>query len=97
MFLPNHNPTPATIGDSADAVGKVAAVDQFESGVFMGVRPSRTPPQFRDGGVWTEDEEMADLGDAIVEVRAFDTTYVSVASTDHAIRRRLARGILGTV
>jgi hypothetical protein len=46
--------------------------------------------RFRPGGLWTEDEEDADLCDALVEVRAFDTTYVSVATNDDAVADRIA-------
>lgn len=57
-------------------------VDQFESGVFAGVPSVIAQPVFRAGGLWTEDEEAADLGDAAVEVRAFDTSYWSIATAD---------------
>ena len=84
-FLPTRDPTPVAIGDSAALIRRAILVDQFESGVFVAVSPRVEGPRFRSGGLWTEDEEDADLGDALVEVRAFDTTYVSAASADDAI------------
>lgn len=68
-------------------------VEQFSSGVFVGVPPAIERPTFRDGGLWTEDEEAADLGDAAIELRAFDTSYWSVAAAEpdliDAIRERM--------
>ena len=47
------------------------------------------------GGMWTEDEEGADMGDGIVEVRTFDTAYIEVAgisaSVVHEVLRRLSQ------
>jgi hypothetical protein len=71
-------------------------VTQFESGVFVGVPSECLNPRFRTGGLWTEDEEDADLCDAFVEVRAFDTTYVSVATNDDAVAARIAEEFVGT-
>jgi hypothetical protein len=59
------------VGDTQALIRAALNVEQFESGVFVGVRHSLEQPAFRTGGLWTEDEDAADLGDAIVEVRAF--------------------------
>lgn len=88
-FLPRRDPIPARVGDGATMIRAAELVDQFESGVFVGIRPGRTNPGFRDGGLWTEDDELADLGDSVVEIRAFDMTYISVASRDEVLRRKL--------
>jgi hypothetical protein len=93
-FVPEREPTPTIVGDADLTVRAVRQVEQFESGVFVGVPSDCQTPRFRQGGLWTEDEEAADLGDAIVEVRAFDATYVSVASTDDEIRKSLKNSIL---
>lgn len=55
-------------------------VADAETGVFAGVPSSIAQPAFRAGGLWTEDEEAADLGDAVVELRAFDTSFWSIAT-----------------
>jgi hypothetical protein len=79
--------TPERLGDTAALVRIAGAVEQYESGVFAGVPDGAVNPEFRAGGLWTEDEDTADLGDAIVELRAFDTTYVSLATTDEEIAK----------
>jgi hypothetical protein len=88
----HREPTPTLIGDAGALVQAVGLVDQFESGVFAGVASSIDRPAFRAGGLYTEDDEVSDLGDAAVEVRAFDTSYWSIATTDP----NLAKTIRGT-
>ncbi|MCG8424203.1 MAG: hypothetical protein MJE77_40440 [Proteobacteria bacterium] len=91
----HRTPTAVGVGD-ADAFMHVALqVDQFTSGVFVGIPVDLAQPRFREGGLWTDDDESADLGDAVVEVRAFDTTYVSVASTNEALLHRLESEFAG--
>src|SRR4051812_35084544 len=64
---PTHHrePSPSAIGDTVALIQAVANVSQFESGVFVGVPSQVVRPTFRPGGLWTEDDEDADLGDAI--------------------------------
>ncbi len=81
-----RSPQPTLVGDTSSIVVKLSSVVQFESGVFSGVPAGIAAPVFREGGAWTEDEEMAELGDAIVEVRAFDTSYISVDGVDLELR-----------
>ena len=80
-----RTPTPIAVGNTYTFVRFARRVEQFVSGVFVGVSAHIADPQFRQGGLWTEDEEASDLGDAMVEVRSFDFTYISVASTDEAL------------
>lgn len=80
--VPRRAPTPVLVGDATAMIEAAQRVDQFESGVFAGVPSESAPPAFRAGGLWTEDEQAADLGDAAVEVRAFDTSYWSIATAD---------------
>lgn len=91
--VPRREPTPILIGDARAMIQAAQRVEQFESGVFAGVPSAIDQPAFRAGGLWTEDEEAADLGDAAVEVRAFDTSYWSVATAEpnlaQIIRERL--------
>jgi hypothetical protein len=96
--VPRREPTPILVGDTTALIEAAQRVEQFESGVFAGVPGAIAQPAFRAGGLWTEDEEAADLGDAAVEVRAFDTSHWSIATADpnfaNMIRERLeqARG-----
>jgi hypothetical protein len=85
--------SPTRITDVADMLQLIEKIDQFEGGVFVGVPIAIVEPSFREGGLWTEDEEFADLGDAVIEIRAFDTSYVTVASTDAQVVRRIERSL----
>jgi hypothetical protein len=80
--MPLREPVPSLIGDTEALIQAARLVVQFESGVFVGVPDSLRAPAFRIGGLWTEDEDDADLGDAVVEVRAFDTSYWSIGTAD---------------
>jgi hypothetical protein len=82
-----REPVPSFVGDTKTLIHAARKVEQFESGVFVGVPNSLERPVFRAGGLWTEDEEDADLGDALVEVRAFDTSYWSVATANPDVVR----------
>lgn len=80
---------PEVVGNTSALIRAVATVEQFESGVFAGVPQQIVRPTFRSGGLWTEDDEAADLCDAVVELRAFDSTYLSIATSDTEIARRI--------
>lgn len=86
-----RGPYPGRVGLADEAAREAEAVSQFESGVLVGVPASVARPRYRDGGVWTEDADDADLGDGVVEIRAFDTSYVMVATTSAEVRTRLAQ------
>ncbi len=90
QLLQRRQSTPASIGDTAALIVAVTDVDQFESGVFVGIPENIAEPKFRDGGLWTEDDDFADLGDAIVEIRAFDTAYWLIATVDAEVMTRLS-------
>jgi hypothetical protein len=70
---------PVCVGSSKQLISMASAVDQFERGVFAAVSVAHSIPTFREGGLWMEDAADADLGDAFVEVRAFDASYIEVA------------------
>jgi hypothetical protein len=89
QFPPGRTPIPQLIGDAASLLDAVTGVEQFTSGVFVGVPRDLAPPSFRAGGLWTEDKDDADLGDAVLEIRAFDTSYVSVATADRALAQHV--------
>jgi hypothetical protein len=81
----NKSPVPKLFGEGETLITAVAKVDQFLSGVFAGIPADIAAPRFRAGGLWTKDEELADIGDAFVEVRTFDTSFISVATADLAL------------
>lgn len=72
--------SPRFIGDSLTLARAAQQVGQFESGVFAAVLASVSSPRFRVGGLWTEDELDADLGEALIEIRAFDFSYWDIIS-----------------
>jgi hypothetical protein len=94
-LVASRRPIPELIGGTSTLASAARSVAQFESGVFVAVPSGYLNPKFRSGGLWTEDEEAADLCDALVEVRAFDTTSVSVATNDDAIADRIAEKFVG--
>lgn len=77
-----RSPNPIAMGDTTTFVHFAENVEQFTSGVFVAVPSHVTEPRFRQGGLWTEDEDESDIGDAVVEIRAFDYTYIIVAFAD---------------
>lgn len=90
LSMKQEEPEPTLIGGTRDLVSIAHGVDQFLAGVFAGVIGSAQEPSFRDRGFWTEDDDDADLGDAIVEIRAFDTSYWIIGVAEE----RLAEAIL---
>lgn len=91
QIVSRREPTPMKIGDTAALIKVAARIDQFESGVIGGIPDSIVTPRFRNGGLWTDDDEdeALDLGDALVEIRAFDTTYWAVLFSNTDLLRRL--------
>jgi hypothetical protein len=76
---------PMRVGFATRMSELALGVVQFRSGVFLGVSSEIASPAFREGGSWTEDEEFADLGDSTVEIRAFDTSYIDIGSSDTSL------------
>jgi hypothetical protein len=80
---------PKKIGDISNLIKLSQNVDQFLSGVFFAL-----PKDI--GKLWnrefsTEDEPFRDIEDAILEIRAFDTTYFEIYSSNLEIIESLAR------
>lgn len=76
-------------GGTHDMLDRTRAVDQFLSGIFWGVYSTSNPPQLRNNPT-TEDPDSCELGDAFVEVRTFDTTYIEVLTSDNSALTSLA-------
>jgi hypothetical protein len=90
-FVANRDSTPVRVGDAATVIEIAASLAQFESGVLAGVPVACANPEFRAGGLWTEDDESADLGDAVVEIRAFDTTYILICTNDDRVAEAMTQ------
>lgn len=67
---------------SSEALSNLCSqVDQFLSGIFLAVPTKIVKPRL-NSGILTEDEPSSDLGDAILEIRAFDTSYFELYTAD---------------
>lgn len=65
-----------------------ARTDQFLSGIFLAVPFDVSQPKLHLD-TKTEDEPSSDLGDALLEIRAFDTSYFEIYSALPALAERL--------
>lgn len=90
VVLPICKQSPCLIGHSNRLIELVEHIDQFLRGVFLAVDPQKTNPQFRSD-IDTEDSIEADLGDALVEIRAFDTTFFEILTNKEQIGAVLAK------
>jgi hypothetical protein len=63
-------------------------IDQFLSGVFLAIPKSICHPNL-EYNFDTERESTTDLGDAILEIRAFDTSFFEFYSSRTEITERL--------
>jgi hypothetical protein len=90
-FAVQRSSVPVRIGEEQECISRVRVVDQFEAGVFVGISASNENPRFRNGGLWTEDPVEVELADSVVEVRAFDTTFIEVLSCEREVLREVGR------
>lgn len=63
-------------------------VDQFMSGIFLAVPHGLSQPKLQLDAV-TEDEPSSDIGDALLEIRAFDTSYFEIYTPLPELAERL--------
>lgn len=78
-----------SIGSTSDFLERVSRVDQFESGVFLALLRVGSSPNIRHDPA-TEDPPFSELGDAVVEMRAFDTSYIELYARGIALLEPLA-------
>jgi hypothetical protein len=78
------------LGRSSRLIELANRVDQFLRGVFLAVDAKSTSPQFRKD-MDTEDSIDAEPGDALVEIRTFDTTFFELHTQDGKIAEFIAR------
>jgi hypothetical protein len=69
------------VGGSDKLISVAGGIDQFLRGVFLAVSAEKAKPKFREF-IDTEDPVDVDLGDALVEIRAFDTTFFEILTPD---------------
>jgi len=74
---------PVLVGDHHETVGFLRQVSQFFWAVFLAVPIGCLPVQWI--GIGAEDELFRDIGDAIVELCAFDSSFIQVFARDAAI------------
>jgi hypothetical protein len=82
-LFPEGVKIPVLVGDRAETVAYLRQVTQFVWAVFLAVPVDRLPVQW--GEVWAESEPFQDIGDAIVEICAFDSSFIQVYARDAAI------------
>jgi hypothetical protein len=87
-------PVPAqtlqVLGRSPRLIELANKVDQFLRGVFLAVDAKIPIPQFRKD-IDTEDAVEAELGNAIIEIRTFDTTYFELYTQDSQLAEYIER------
>jgi hypothetical protein len=77
----SNSDLPLRVGDIDDLIQFTTQVDQFFSGIFLCV-PSSIPNPTWSRSFDTEDEPTEDLEDALIEIRAFDTTYFEIYTSN---------------
>lgn len=75
-------------GNINDMVNLCKNVEQFLSGVFLGLSIDRGNQL--NNKYTSEDDEFRDLGEALLEIRAFDTTYYEIYTNNFIIIEALA-------
>lgn len=72
---------PSFVGDSSKLIREASQVDQFFSGVFLGAS-FKSERNIDMEAIETEDEKYRDIGEFVIEIRAFDTTYYEIYSIE---------------
>lgn len=72
-------PSPQLIGSEQEMLLFASSVEQFLSGVFL-LMPNNSYESFFQYQFFTEDLPFRDIAPAVVEIRAFDTSYFELYS-----------------
>jgi hypothetical protein len=70
------------IGKAQELIQIASQIDQLFSGIFIAIPENIFDPDL-NGEFDTEDDPTEDLGDAVIEIRAFDTSYFEVYYSDY--------------
>jgi hypothetical protein len=89
-FAPTKDDVPRRVGNIEQLINLSEQVDQFFSGIFLAISEVIPSPQWNRSFV-TEDCPTEDLGDALIEIRAFDTTYFEIYSSDRSLIESIAQ------
>jgi hypothetical protein len=84
---------PKKVGNTRDLITICQHVPQFLSGVFLAF--SKDVGEQLDEGFETEADLFRDMGDAVLEIRAFDTSYFEIYSDDISIISGIANEFYG--
>ncbi|MBI1927087.1 hypothetical protein HYR99_22945 [Candidatus Poribacteria bacterium] len=79
IFQTNTEPT--RLGNTATVITACQQCDQFLTGIFLAVPDIVTHPRW-SRIFETLDEPFGDVGPAVLEIRAFDTTFFEIYSSD---------------
>ena len=81
------SPYPQKIGSTEELLEFVKKVDQFLSGVFLAFPVDKG--DVLSESFYTEDEPYRSIGEAILEIRPFDTSYFEVYSYRKELIKKL--------
>ena len=90
-----NGPIPKKIGTTKDLIKMSKGVDQFQRGVFLAFSEDQGRQLSEE--LDTEDREFRNMGKAIIEIRAFDTSYFEIYAHDFELIHKIARGFYGIV
>ena len=95
-FILNYTSlSPQRVGPFEEMLTLSKNVDQFLSGVFL-LYPTDVGFQL-NFKCHTEDEIFRDIGDALLEIRAFDTSYFIISTNDFDLLHKIARANYGII
>lgn len=80
---------PFYVGTTEKLIQASSQINQYFSGIFLAVSQKVKAPIWGVRSFETEDEPTDALGDAILEIRAFDTTYFEIYSSDLSVLKLL--------
>lgn len=92
-----NKPVARKVGTTQDFKDTFSRVSQFFSGIFLLVPPTILSPKWGRELLYTEDPLTSDLGDSLVEIRAFDTSYFEIYTLREDIVRVLKEDLKKSV
>jgi hypothetical protein len=72
------------VGKTQELVQLVGQIEQLASGIFLAIPESILEPDL-SGDFNTESDPTEDLGDAVLEIRALDTSYFEVYYSEYLL------------
>ena len=87
--------TPKRVGQTGDLILLSQKVHQFLSGVFLALPNDQGDLLNCEYG--TEERAFRDMGDAVLEIRAFDTSYYEFYSNNFDLIHKISRNFYGII